>query len=104
MQNYKLKRIFKRWCESGFSEFAGDRVAALRYGKKYGLTPNDVSTIRKIAGLVSTTMQPNKVSKELAFAVRNQRQEGKTLRVIAEENRLSLSTIYNIIHNNLKGV
>lgn len=89
---------FKKWCDSGFKEFAGSRRDAVAYGMSVGLLDYDVAVIRKIAGLSSHEARPYKTTPEMRNRIRNGRNEGKTMRQLAEEFHLSPSIIHRIVH------
>lgn len=92
------KELFKKWCGSGFSEFGGDRRTAVKYGLSVGLLEYDVAVIRKIAGLASHKIRPNKVTPEVRKKIIEERNEGCTIRTIANRHGLSASIVHRYIH------
>lgn len=88
---------FSKWCESRFSEFGGAKRKAVSYASNFGLTEADVAVIRKIAGLASATMKPNKTTLEDRKAMLDERRAGHTIRLIAEKHNISASACHRII-------
>lgn len=92
------KELFKKWCESGFAEFGGDRRTALKYGLSVGLLEYDVAVIRKIAGLSSNRIKPFKTTPEERNLIRAERKQGCTIRTIANRHGLSASIVHRYVH------
>jgi hypothetical protein len=92
------KEQFKKWCESGFKEFAGSRRDAVKYGLSVGLLDFDVAVIRKIAGLASHNIRPNKITPETKAAIIEEHGRGDTMRTIAARHSVSPSIVCKIVH------
>lgn len=85
---------FKNFCKCGFKPFSGDRKHAITIGKKYGLTKNDIMTIRKMAGFSSPNIKPKLTAAQREEMVREYQKGGVSLSKLAKKYGVSRVSVF----------
>ena len=85
---------FKNFCKCGFKPFSGDLKHAITIGKKYGLTKNDIMTIRKMAGFSSPNIKPKLTAAQREQMVREYKKGGVSLSKLAKKYGVSRVSVF----------
>lgn len=85
---------FKNFCKCGFKPFSGDFKHAITIGKKYGLTKNDIMTIRKMAGFSSPNIKPKLTAAQREQMVREYKKGGVSLSKLAKKYGVSRVSVF----------
>lgn len=85
---------FLNFCKCGFKPFSGEFKHAITIGKKYGLTKNDIMTIRKMAGFSSQNIKPKLTAEQREQMVRDYKNGGVSLSKLAKMYGVSRVSVF----------
>ena len=88
------KEKFKNFCKCEFKPFSGDLKHAITIGKKYGLTKNDIMTIRKMAGFSSPNIKPKLTAAQREQMVLEYKKGGVSLSKLAKKYGVSRVSVF----------
>lgn len=88
------KEEYKNFCKCGFKPFSGDLKHAITIGKKYGLTKNDIMTIRKMAGFSSSNIKPKLTAAQREQMVLEYKKGGVSLSRLAKKYGVSRVSVF----------